>query len=301
MYRKIFILTLLILLTMTFSLYSQETNSLFKETKIKNYLPHMTWQEAEDAFKKTDMVIVPVGSIEQHGKHLPLGTDSYAAIETAKLIAQKTDVIIAPVILAGLSEHHTGFPGSITLSPETFEAVLYETAASLMKYGVKNIMIYNGHGGNNVSVNNVIQKINQETSATAVFLNNIQLPPEEDPEPEIPLDWHAGVEETSLMLYLAGNLVQMSKAESSELILPDIAISALKKMAEDPSFWEVAFGNLFRPEKTGKSSSSREMSASGVFTTGNLEDSSEERGEKQVDRFVTAAVKFINTWKELSK
>jgi len=101
---------------------AQETNlnPLFTEKKVKNYLPHMTWPEVEEALKRTDVVIIPVGSIEQHAKHLPLGMDSYGAVETCKLIAQRAEAVVAPVVLAGLSSHHMGFPGTITLTPETF-------------------------------------------------------------------------------------------------------------------------------------------------------------------------------------
>jgi len=182
-----------------------ETNPLFTETKAKNYLPHMTWKQAEEALQTTDMVIIPVGSIEQHGTHLPLCSDIYYAIEVAKLIAQETDVLVAPAVFAGLSEHHMGFPGTVSLSPETFEAVVFETAQSLIAHGIRKVMIYNGHGGNTASVTRVIHKINQTTLATAVNLGGVR-PPDDESEEEIPFDWHAGENETSSMLYLAPGL-----------------------------------------------------------------------------------------------
>src|SRR5512139_1299051 len=138
-----------------------DSNPLFGDKRIKNYLPHMTWVEVEQALTHTDAVIIPLGSTEQHGRHLPLGTDSFEAVETAKLIAQKADVLVAPVVLAGLSSHHMGFPGTITLTPETFEAVVYETAQSLIGHGFRKILIFSGHGGNAVSVAAIIQRINQ--------------------------------------------------------------------------------------------------------------------------------------------
>ena len=146
------------------------------------------------------MVIIPVGSIEQHGQHLPLGTDILIVTELAKLIAQKADVIVAPVVLAGLSEHHMGFPGTLTLSPATFEAVVYETALSLIKHGFKKIMLFNGHGGNGVSTANIIQKINQTTSAHAIDLRSINVPENDSSYPLYELDWHAGVGETSSVM-----------------------------------------------------------------------------------------------------
>ncbi len=226
MYRYPFLTLLVCVLvsaTSTIGLgQTSETNPLFKEAKVKNYLPHMSWKEVEEALERTDMVIIPVGSIEQHGKHLPLGTDTYGAIEASKLIAQKTDVLVAPAVFAGLSEHHMGFPGTLTLRPETFEAVVFDAAKSLIHHGFTKIMIYNGHGGNTTSVTNVIQKINQTTPATAVFLNDLAVPEDEDPEPAIPYDWHAGEGETSYMLYMTPSLVDMSRAEKPVLTFPPI-------------------------------------------------------------------------------
>jgi len=272
-----------------------DTNPLFKETKVKNYLPHMTWPETEAALKKTDMVIIPVGSIEQHGKHLPLGTDTYSAIEVSKLIAQETDILVAPAVFAGLSKHHMEFPGSITLSPQTFEAVVFETALSLIKHGFKKFLFYNGHGGNTTSVKNVIQKINQTTSVTAVFLNEIPVPPDPNTK-NIPFDWHAGEVETSSMLYLTHCLVDMTKAEKPVLTLPPIVHKAMEINLDG-----VMNANLFRPKDTGKLASSREMSNNGVFTSGDPKNATTERGKKRAERFVKAAVKFIEEWKKIAK
>ena len=280
---------------------AQDTNPLFKETKIKNYIPHMTWQEVEEALQRTDMVIIPVGSIEQHGKHLPLGTDILATMEGCKLLAQKTDVLIAPVVLAGLSEHHMGFPGTITLSPQTFEAVIFETAQSLNRHGFKKIMIYNGHGGNSVSAKNVVQRINQETAATAVLLNDLRPPATNTPTDSPAVDWHAGVGETSLMLYLTPSLVDMSHAQKPTLTLPEIAQKAQARTESEPNLELVVSANLFRPKDTGKKASSREMSATGVFTSGDPRTATARQGKDEVDGFIQTAVKFIEAWKSISR
>jgi creatinine amidohydrolase len=277
------------------------SNPLFKEYKIKNYIPHMSWAEVEAALKTTDMVIIPVGSIEQHGKHLPLGTDRYIAIELSKLIAQKADVLVAPSVLAGLSEHHMGFPGTLTLSPETFEAVVYESALSLINHGFKKIMILNGHGGNSTSVANIIQKINQTTPAIALDLMKIDVPQKKSPYPSYEYDWHAGIGETSLLLYITGSLVQISQAENPVLTFPPDFKEIEENRKKYSKLSIVASAYLFRPEKTGKKASSREMSSNGVFTTGNVKESSAERGKWEVKDFIEAAVKFIEEWKELGK
>jgi len=284
-------------LSLIASAQDANVNPLFTEKKVKNYLPHMTWPEVEEALKRTDVVIIPVGSIEQHAKHLPLGTDSYGAIETCKLIAQKAEVLVAPAVLAGLSSHHMGFPGTITLTPETFEAVIYETALSLIEHGFRKILIYNGHGGNAVSVANVIQKINQTTPATALDLDKVQVPRKEPLYPPIPFDVHAGVSETSGALYLMGSLVEMSKAENPVLTFPPEMLKFIEMSKTDPIFGEVAGNMGFRPLETGKKTSTREVTNTGAVTKGDIKTATAERGRKELEDFIAAAAKFIEEWR----
>ncbi|MFC2169276.1 creatininase family protein [Acidobacteriota bacterium] len=280
------------------SLADEANNSYFKEEKIKNYLPHMTWLEVEEALKHTDMAIIPVGSIEQHGKHLPLCTDVYAAIETCKLIAQETDVLVAPATFAGISEHHMGFPGTMTLSPKTFEMVVFDTAQSLIRHGIRKICIYNGHGGNRTSVQNILHKINHTTLATAVLLSGISIPPDEGSQEEsIPLDYHAGVNETSTMLYMAGSLVDMSKAEKPVLTFPADVQKMQARLKEEPNLQRVISARTFLSENIDKEGSTKDLSAIGVVTSGDPKDATAERGKKRIERFVKAAVKFIEAWK----
>jgi len=276
-----------------------EANPLFKEIKIKNYLPHMSWPEVEAALKTTDMVLMPVGSVEQHGRHLPLGTDSLAAIEVCKLIAQQVDAVVAPSVLVGLSEHHMGFPGSLTLRPETFEAVVFETAQSLIRHGFRKICIYNGHGGNSTAVANIIQRINQETPATAVDLHQIRYPQEKSPYADVPFDYHAGVGETSWMLYLTKSLVDMTAEENPEIRLPPDVRSVLDKMRRDRNFAQIFNTMLMRPSETGKKTSMREVSSNGVYTTGDVSDASAGQGKWEIDLIVGVAVRFLREWKSL--
>src|SRR5580765_8901060 len=83
-----------------------QTNPLWHEQKVKNYLPHMRGPEVQELLGRTDVVIIPIGSLEQHGPQLPAGTDYLSALERAKLIAQKADALVAPVLLPGLSPYH---------------------------------------------------------------------------------------------------------------------------------------------------------------------------------------------------
>src|SRR5512133_3270097 len=127
---------LLILLLATVVPLTAQTNPLWHGEKVKNYLPDMTWPEVESLLSRTDIVIVPVTAIEQHGPQLPIGTDYYTAEGLAKLIAQKADVLVAPVLMPGISPYHMEFPGTITLSPDTVQRVYFEAAQSLIHHGV---------------------------------------------------------------------------------------------------------------------------------------------------------------------
>lgn len=91
---------------------------------MKNYLPHMTVPEVRDFLTRSDMVLIPVASLEQHGNHLPIGTDYINGLEQAKLIAQQADVLVAPILLPGQSPYHMGFEGTITL-PSTLIQEVY--------------------------------------------------------------------------------------------------------------------------------------------------------------------------------
>ena len=274
---------------------AQETNPLFTQDKVRNFIPHMTWLEVEEALTRTDVALIPVGSIEQHGKHLPLGTDSYAAMEACKLIAQRADALVTPVVLAGISAHHLGFPGSLTLSPETFEQVVFETAQALIHHGIRKIAIYNGHGGNGASVANVITRINNSTVATAVDLGQLELPSVESPYESPAFDWHAGVGETSWMMYLTPQLVQMSAAENPVLTFPPEAQEARETMSGGNL--DLLLGAyLFRPEATGKQAASHQISSNGVFTTGDVTTASAAQGRFRFEHLVEAAAQFVNEW-----
>ena len=80
-----------------------QTNPLWTQEKVKNYLPHMTVPEVEAFLDRSDMVIIPVGALEQHGNHLPIGTDFLNGVERCKLIAQERDILVAPVLMVSLA------------------------------------------------------------------------------------------------------------------------------------------------------------------------------------------------------
>ena len=109
----------------------------------------MTSPEVRDLLTRTDMVVLTVASLEQHGLQGPIGTDYLSVVERAKLIAQKTDVLVAPILFPGNSPYHMAFPGTITLPAETIQLVYFQAAQSLIASGFKRFLfrVYADHSG----------------------------------------------------------------------------------------------------------------------------------------------------------
>src|SRR4030042_2453705 len=110
----------------------------------------MSWVEIQEAIRKgKTTVIIVSGSIEQHGPHLPTGTDTYLGYEIAERAALKLgNALVAPVIRPALSEHHLGFPGSLTLKWKTYFAVLEDYSSSLARSEFTDLVLTSSHGGN---------------------------------------------------------------------------------------------------------------------------------------------------------
>ena len=113
-------------------------------------LEKMTWTETEEKMKAGYLtVLFACGSTEQHGPHLPLSTDTVlgteAAVRAARMLGK---AVVAPTIRPGCSEHHMGFPGTLTLSFDTFVRVLDDYCTSLAHHGFKRIVFFSSHGGN---------------------------------------------------------------------------------------------------------------------------------------------------------
>jgi creatinine amidohydrolase len=266
-----------------------QTNPLWHEPKIKNYLPHMTWPEVQELLERTDMAIIPVGALEQHALHGPIGTDFYNALHRALLVPQQTDVLVAPVLWPGLSPYHMGFPGTITLSADTIQRVLFEATESLVHHGFRRIMFVNGHVGNTVVTQFVIERINLETKATAVYLREAATPFEKFPSgtsrARTMLDQHAGVPETSNSLYLTPSLVDMSVARQATVTMPDHLQQMVPSVVEgDPTATRLFRAEGLKPEETGKKTSAREISTTGAWSVRDPKEANVETGDGKLNR-----------------
>ena len=284
-----------------------QTNPLWSEQKVKNFLPHMTWPEVRDLLARSDMVLIPIPALEQHGLHGPIGTDYYSGVERSKLIAQRTDILVAPILFVGQSPYHLSFPGSIALSAETLQRVYFEAAQSLINQGFRRILFYASHSGNQYIASYVADRLNQESSAVAVNLADGVTAMREVPDGRqstsnqpMLFDRHAGVGETSGALYLFPSLMQMDKAERATLTVPP-GLSSLPPLVAtgDRVATLVFLAEALKPKATGKGTSTSEMSTTGVWSERDPREATAEQGRQATDTFVDAAVQFIERWKQI--
>lgn len=178
-----------------------------KSPDIKKYL------EAED------IIILPVGSTEQHGNHLPVGTDALAAIHFAQDAAKKAGVLVAPPCWYGWAPHHMAYPGTITLSAQTLIEVLEDIVNCLIYQGFKKIIILNGHrGANNPPLDILASRVRNRTGALAVVADPFFIAEEQTKEmleKEEGVIGHAGGIETAHMLFHYPELTEMKSIKDN--------------------------------------------------------------------------------------
>lgn len=112
---------------------------------ISRYFLDLTQPDIAAQLKKNPLVILPQGSVEQHGPHLPAGTDIFAANVIAHAVAERMDGLVLPGGPLGVTPIHMPFESTITLSPETYIQLVVETCASLANHGAKYLLILNWH------------------------------------------------------------------------------------------------------------------------------------------------------------
>lgn len=109
------------------------------------WLNENRWEDVEEYLKKKKTILVPFGSVEQHARHLPLGTDSFVAQRVAEDAGKMTETLVAPQSWFGWAPHHMAYPGTVTLRPETLTALVEDICQSLIFHGFEKIIIINGH------------------------------------------------------------------------------------------------------------------------------------------------------------
>lgn len=167
--------------------------------------------------KKDTAVIVPVGSIEQHGPHLPVEVDTRlvheVSVRAALLAPPDRPLIVAPPISVGLAQHHMSFGGTLTLDFSTFDALISCIVQSIIQCGFQKIALVNGHGGNTNPLKVVVNELAREFDVPIVSCTYWDLAHAEFKEIlEVQrCVMHGGEVETSLMLAVAPELVRLDR------------------------------------------------------------------------------------------
>ena len=132
------------------------------------YLIDLTRDEIEAQLGKSPLVLLPAGSVEQHGPHLPTGTDTFAAEIISHAVAERMDGLVIPSSPLGVTPMHAPFPGTITLTPDTYMRLITETCASMAKHGAKQLLIVNWHEGNAAALSIAAEALHRQHGLSVV-------------------------------------------------------------------------------------------------------------------------------------
>jgi creatinine amidohydrolase len=202
-------------------------------------LAYLSYVDIKEYLETKDTILVPMASVEQHGPHLPLYTDTITAVEITERISEAIGVLHTPPIWAGYSPQHMygvgEGRGTITLRSSTLLNVMYDVARSLIHHGFNRIIFINGHGSNIKVVDPVLRRLRYETGALISFVKPfmeryegilkglMENPPEETP------GWHSSELETSQDMAWRPELVRMERAVDTRAHTPEFLPGAFKK------------------------------------------------------------------------
>jgi creatinine amidohydrolase/Fe(II)-dependent formamide hydrolase-like protein len=262
---------------------SPQTSQKRREGGGNPFLGDLTWPDAKKRFKEVDVALLPVGSIEQHGPHLPLDTDAFDAQYLAKKVAEvcrDPKPLVLPLIPYGVSYHHEDFSGTISVSPETLSKLVYEIGVGVARHGITKLVIINGHGGNKPALHYAAQMINRDARILTCVDTGETSDPDIIPLAETPNDVHAGEIETSTTLAVRPDFVRL---ESARKFIPEFSSRYL---------------NFTSKRHVGWYTRTARISPSGVL--GDPTKATPEKGRKIWELMITHLVQLVEDLKGLS-
>jgi creatinine amidohydrolase len=203
------------------------------------------------------LAVLPVGATEQHGPHLPVGTDRFAVEAIARAAAEATadqiPVVVTPTLPFGSSSHHLPFSGTLSLSTETYLRVVMDLAESLIIDGFRRIFILNGHGGNHELIQLAARDLALKHPAhlAAASYWTIAWDGFVAVKGDTPgrMPGHAGVFETSLVMALRPDLVHEPRPHRNLSDEPVTTTFAARYRAEHHGFWQEITGYTDSPDQ----------------------------------------------------
>lgn len=178
-----------------------------------------TATSSDESERAASVAVLPVGSFEQHGAHLPLVTDTVVACAIAKAVAERYDLFLLPPVTISCSHEHAAWRGTVSISATTLTAVVVDIARSLRASGIDRLAVINGHGGN-YALANVVQEANVAGPAMTLFPARADW---DDARVAAGMhstahqDMHAGELEVSLLLHVAPEVVRDGYEQADHL------------------------------------------------------------------------------------
>ena len=182
-------------------------------------LANVTGRAVEEYLKSSQTVLIPVGSVENHGMHMALGTDTLIPDRIANLLEKKSGVMIAPTIPYGSTDNIYGCTGTVTIGTDGLALILDRITDSLFRYGFRRFIILNGHGGNSKAIEAVGMRLHKK-GAWLACLNWWLMAGELNPE------WkggHGGGEETAGLMGVDPTLVDMKYINEPMNMINDVS------------------------------------------------------------------------------
>jgi creatinine amidohydrolase len=235
----------------------------------------ITSPDAGALIERSTIGVLTCGATEQHGPHLPLGTDTIGAWGLARRLAERRPLVLAPPIPFGCSDYHLSWPGTLSLRTETLVDVLIDLARSLRHHSLRNILLLNGHGGNRVAFDVAAARIERELDARAAVVY-FQITAYKVAGGRLDLG-HGGRIETAVVLAETPGLAHLDRAEGGddhdEAVRREHAFSAR---------------DMYRPQRDW-----RDVSPSGWF--GDAKSATAEEGSALLDAMAERVLVYLDT------
>lgn len=248
------------------------------------WLNEMSWVDVEGYLKGSDIILIPIGSTEEHGPAAPLGLDTYVAIAMVEDAARQTGVIATPPIWFGDSSHHLAFPGTISIRTEVLTEYMKDVLRSLIKHGFKKIIVVNGHKGVNLpALQSALRNVKEFEHPDVFFalIDPLKIGAEAALERETK-EHHAGELEISHIMYKFPHLIRKERIPVEE---PDFEARYSKYMKTD------LFKGGISIDIPWSSKEQREFTKSGAMS--DASKASAEKGRRYHDKMVKEMVEFI--------
>jgi creatinine amidohydrolase len=185
------------------------------------YLADEAWPDLEAYFESESLALVPLGSTEQHGPHLPESTDHVIAESLAREAAARSGYLCTPTVNVGISQHHRQFPGTMWVSPETFRAYVRELTENLTYHGIDRVVYVNAHGGNVDALREVAKELHAaETCYALEWMWNESIPDLVD-DLFAHNGPHGGPKETAMLQHLTDLVHDDRLADARDGGIPD--------------------------------------------------------------------------------